>query len=301
MFTGRELRSEKERSQTGTLILLRGKAAKVALFYDKRAGTGLDGSEIREQEVILGLRRGECWPEVQPMPAEETDTETYIAKVRLQGELEEGQVKQLPGFRKGRHTAPDCLSPATQSFFARVIGERVEAEAEGWFQRARTELRAKRKELTVEVTSPSAVLTGRDFSFEIAYTLLAEDPGRYGGQQILHDLKDACWEAEAFERLFAGQFNEIIFELTKGVQVEAVIDAVEELDGEQGLSVDYPSNCAHCVLRVAGVDAEVHCDGASLAMRFPQAGSPGELVRAFAEMRHAFRLSGKAPLLKMLR
>lgn len=234
------------------------------------------------------------------MPAEENDTETYIARVRLRGELGQGQVKLLPGFRKKHHTVPDCLSPATELFFGRVIEAQLAEEAESWFQRARAELQAKRKELTLEVTSPSAVLTGKDFSFEIAYTLLAEDPARYGGQQILHDLRDSCWEAEAFERLFAGQFNEIEFVLAKGVSVEAVIDAVEELDGAQGLTVDYPSNYTHCVLRVAGVEAEVVCDGASLTMCFGQAGSPGELVRAFMAVRHAFRLSEQVTLAGML-
>ena len=98
------------------------------------------------------------------------------------------------------------------------------------------------------------------------------------------------------EELFAGQFNEINFDLTKGISVEAVIDAVEELDGATGLAVEYPSDCANCCLKVDGVDAEVHCDGTSLSMVFPRAGGPSELVEAFGLVRHAFVLS-KDPVL----
>jgi len=39
------------------------------------------------------------------------------------------------------------------------------------------------------------------------------------------------------------------------------------------------------------VKAEVICDGATLEMRFPRAGSPAELVEAFAAVRTAFSLS----------
>ncbi len=234
------------------------------------------------------------------MPPDESENESYIAQVRLVGDIGQGSVKQLPGFRKGRHTVPDSLSPATQSFFARIIAERVAGEGEEWFQRAKTELKTKRKELTLEVTSPGAMLTAKDFIFEISYALEPDDPGRFGGQHLLHDLRGERVGAAAFDRLFAGLFNEIVFDLTKGVSVEEVIDAVEELDESGGMTVDYPADCSHCVLRVAGVEAEVFCDGSSLRMTFPRAGGPSELIEAFATVRHAFRLSKKTPLAGLL-
>jgi hypothetical protein len=86
-------------------------------------------------------------------------------------------------------------------------------------------------------------------------------------------------------------FGGIVFGLTKGARVEAVIDAVEEKGGAGGLTVSYPSDCRHCVLAVEGVSAEVICDGATLEMRFPRNGSPRELVESFAAVRSAFALT----------
>lgn len=234
------------------------------------------------------------------MPTEEQDAESYIARVRLVGDAGEGPVKQLPGFRKGRHTVPDSVSPATQSFFARIVADRVAAEGEDWFQRAKAELKTKRRELTLEVAAPGAVLTAKDFIFEISYRLQSDDPTRFEGQHLLHDVQNSRLQAASFDRLFAGLFNEIVFELTKGVSVEEVIDAVEELDGETGLQVDYPADCSHCTLRVDGVGAEVVCDGSSLRMVFATRGSPSELVGEFAAVRHAFRISKKATLAGLL-
>jgi len=234
------------------------------------------------------------------MPTEDPEKESYIARVRLVGDASQGSVKQLPGFRKGRHVLPDNLSPATQSFFARIVADRVAAEGEEWFQRAKAELKTKRRELTLEVTSPNAVLTAKDFVFEISYQLQPEDPTRFEGQHLLHDVQGSRLGAEAFDRLFAGLFNEIEFELTKGVSVEEIIDAVEDLDGATGIRVDYPADCAHCTLRVDGVGAEVICDGMSLRMVFASRGSPSELVAEFAAVRHSFRLSKKTPLFGLL-
>lgn len=216
------------------------------------------------------------------------------------GDAGEGAVKTLPGFRKGRHAVPDAVTPATQAFFARLMEDALAEEAEGWFQRARAELGYKRRELTLELSSPMAVLTAKDFTFEIAYALEERDAGRYRGQRTLSELQPGRLGAPVFEALFAGQFCEIAFDLKKGVQVEAVVDAVEDLEGANGLRVDYPSDCRTCTLTVEGIEAEVVCDGAALAMVFPRAGAPMELVEAFRAVRRAFALSKRAVLAGLL-
>ncbi len=228
------------------------------------------------------------------------DLKKYISRVRLVGSAGSGAVKSLGGFKKGRHAVPDAVTPATQAFFARLIEAELSEEAEGWFQRARAGLGTKRKELTLEVMSPTAVLTAKDFTFEIAYELEAKDAGSYGGTRTLQELGPGRLGAPAFEELFAGQFSELAFDLKKGVRVEAVIDAVEELDGAGGLTVVYPSDCSSCTLRVDEVEAEVVCDGVSLAMVFPRAGAPMELIEAFGAVRRAFALSKRSALAGLL-
>jgi hypothetical protein len=96
---------------------------------------------------------------------------------------------------------------------------------------------------------------------------------------------------EAFSRIFAGMFSEISLSLQKGARVEAVIDVIEGLNREGGISVNYPSDYRDCVIRVEGVDADVRCTGASLDLIFPRSGSPAELIDAFASVREAFQIS----------
>lgn len=203
-----------------------------------------------------------------------------------------GAVKQLAGFRKQHHTVPDAVNAATSAFLAKLCAGELAEEGEGYFQRVRAAFGYKRAELALDVASPHAVLTARDFTFEIGYALDEREPAEFVVTRTLHGVASSeVLDRPELAELFAGVFGGIVFALGKGVRVEAVIDAVEELPGGAALTVTYPSSCAHCVLRVEGVAAEVICDGTTLEMRFPRNGSPSELARDFLAVRAAFALT----------
>lgn len=203
-----------------------------------------------------------------------------------------GAVKSLPGFQKSRHTLPTAVNAATSAFLAKLCEAELAEQAETFFQRTREALGYKRRELSLAVSSPSALLTAKDFAFEIVYALDADDPARYAVTRTLRDLRDAEIVRRAeFDAVFAGLFTDLSFALRKGVRVEAVIDLVEALDADAGLAVAYPSDCSDCTLTVPGVAAEVRCNGATLDLVFPSAGSPAELLDGFAAVRAAFALS----------
>ncbi len=203
-----------------------------------------------------------------------------------------GLVKALDGFKKGRHTLPDAANATTNSFLAKLCAAELAAAAEQVFQEVRTGLAYKRKDVSLSVTSPLAALTAKDFTLEILYALEEREPSHYAVTTTLRELGDVTLARTAeFSRIFAGRFTEISFALRKGVQVDAVIDAIEGLDSDRGLRVDYPSDYRDCVIRVSGVDADVRCTGASLEVRFPRGGSPAEVIDGFAAVRAAFQIS----------
>jgi len=203
-----------------------------------------------------------------------------------------GAVKNLSGFRKQHHTLPDAVNAATSAFLAKLCAGELAEEAEAIFQRVRTAFGYKRAELSLDVASPHAVLTAKDFVFEIGYALTEREPTGFEITRTLHGVASTeVLERPELDELFAGAFGGIVFGLGKGVRVDAVIDAIEALPAGAALTVNYPSNCAHCVLSVDGVAAEVICDGSTLEMRFPRSGSPRELAREFLAVRSAFALT----------
>lgn len=234
------------------------------------------------------------------MPKPASASNPFVSRISLVGRSS-GAVKNLAGFKKQHHTVPDAVNAATSAFLGKLCASELTEEAEALFQRAKAAFGYKRTELALEVTSPAAVLTARDFTLELAYALEKADPAAYEVTRTLHSLRDGeLVQQSEFNTLFAGMFTGIVFGLAKGVKVEAVIDAVEARGGEGGLTVNYPSDCRDCTLLVEGVSAEVVCDGATLEMRFPRAGAPAELVDAFVAVRSAFALTKNRVLAGLL-
>ncbi len=203
-----------------------------------------------------------------------------------------GTVKTLEGFKKGHHRTPDAANATTNAFLGKLCSAELARDAETLFQDVRTALAYKRKEIALSVASPLAVLTARDFTVEIVYALEETDPARYAVLTTLRGLvSHELARKEDFSRVFARRFAEISFNLKKGASVEAVIDAIENLEGRDGLSVEFPSDCRECTIAVEGIDAKVRCTGASLEMVFPRPGSPAELIEGFAAVRSAFAIT----------
>jgi len=197
-----------------------------------------------------------------------------------------GLVKILRGFKKSHHTVPDAVNAATSAFLAKLCADEIAAEAETVFQQARAAFGYKRKELTLDVTSPNAVLTAKDFIFELTYALDEADPASYVAVRSLHGLRSTDFAAtNECETVFAQQFSELAFVLTKGAPVESVVDAIEGLGDGDALKVAYPSDCRDCTLAVV----------------FPRSGSPRELLEAFVAVREAFALTKRPVLAGLLK
>jgi len=223
---------------------------------------------------------------------------SVIADLRFIGRGS-GSVKSLSGFNKKRHTLPDTANATTNAFLARLCAPELAERGEALFQAVREAMGYKRREISLNVDSDSGLarLSARDFALEVFYALEPSSPEFYAVTQTLLDAKTSeLLHNAAFNEVFAGMFSELSFTLKKGVQVEAVIDAVEVL-GEVGqpshspLRVTYPSDCSVCEITVEGVEARVRCTGASIDMVFAHAGSPLELLHEFAAVRSAFSLS----------
>jgi len=229
----------------------------------------------------------------------QADSNTYIQGIRFSGQ-NSGPVKTLRGFTKGRHTVPDAINATTLAFLGRLCAEELGEEAESIFQQARRVCDYKRKDLSLDLSPPSALLTAKDFSLQIAYGFQDDDPATYSVTWSLDGFTELDFlRGEACCELFSGRFSELVFNLTKGASVESVIDAVEALDTED-LKVDYPSDYSDCLLSVPGLDAQVRFNGAELAMVFPSAGTPADLLDGFLLVRKAFALVKDGPLSGLL-
>lgn len=203
-----------------------------------------------------------------------------------------GSIKTLSGFRKSAHSIPDAANAATNAFLAKICSTELADEAERIFQAARTQLGYKRKEIGLNTAPATATITAKDFNLEISYSINDQRPSEYITTTTLRELLDIdVARADSFRSVFAARFSEIEFAFEKRASVEAVIDAIEGLEGDGGVSVDFPSNYESCTVSVAAVDAVVRCTPGALEVIFARRGDPAELIDGFMAIRDAFQIS----------
>ncbi|MCC5838967.1 MAG: hypothetical protein JJT96_02495 [Opitutales bacterium] len=227
--------------------------------------------------------------------------EGQLARLVLEG-VQSGEVRRLPGFRKGLHTVPDRVTPTTEAFLGKLCAPELEGEGEALFREARATFGYKRRDLSFSVSGPTGMLAARHFTLEKTYALDPSDPSLYLLTHRLAQLRGADPDLPAkLDALFPALFSTLLFPLDEAVSVEGLIDGVEALDENSPLTVDYPPDCRECTIRVPGVAAEAICNGHSLALRFPGLHGPTEIFTAFGQVRSAFLASGAGDLSALVR
>ncbi len=202
-----------------------------------------------------------------------------------------GEVRRLPAFDKKRHTVPDGVNAATLAFLGKLCSDEVSSDAEALFQSVRQFLGYKRKEISLITDLGMAQMRAKGFVLEIRCELDDEDSSRYFIETELKEVssKDLLEDA-AFTSAIGSRFDRLRLELRGQVSVEAVVDAVEA-DESGELSVDYPSDCSSCDVRIEGVNADVFIDGAILEVRYGSMASAASLMVAFEGVGCRFRKS----------
>lgn len=192
-----------------------------------------------------------------------------------------GEVRRLAAFDKKRHTVPDRVCGATQAFLEKLCEPELAEEAEALFQAAREQFGYKRREISLDVGAGFARLETRDFVLELRYELDEEDPSEFVLETVVREVASRdLLESAAFNGAVGSRFDRLRCGLSGQVSVESVIDAVEE-DETGEMSVDYPSDCSNCLVRIEGVAGEVFVDGAVLEVRCGKQVSAERLMQAF--------------------
>ena len=198
-----------------------------------------------------------------------------------------GHVKQLSGFRKGIHRVPEISNDTTNRFLARICETDLAEVGESLYQRLRVGLNYKRRDLNLSVESPAALLSGKEFTFEIAYELDNDTPSTYQMITTLSGLNRVeILKSDVFNEICHGLFSQFSYGLTDAVQVEEVIDAVEACS-KPGITVEYPSDCRECSVFLEGFSGYIKCRQFSLDIMLLTKSSPKTFLGGFEALRGA--------------
>jgi len=212
---------------------------------------------------------------------------------------ESGDVNNLPGFQKGFHKVPTYLGSSPNVFIKEKGSKIIEKEISTLSESLKTKLKYKRNEIRPSTDIGSGSIETPDFDYSIYIEQSKSDPAEFILTRKLENFKNIeVLTTVEFNNVFAHHFDNLVFYLSRRISVIKLIDALEALDADSPIKVDYnPADLTVCQILIEGLNYDVVISSDSLRIVTSYQTSPERLVTAFKETHKAIL---SYPELKML-
>ena len=125
-----------------------------------------------------------------------------------------------------------------------------------------------------------------------------DDPSEYILNTKVTDIRNPeAIMTKAFNSVFRNTFDSLTFVFDEKFDLKTVIDAIEEIDGEDMISVDYPGDISSCTVSLKGLEADIVVTSDEFRISLPSCTEPKRLIESF---RRAQRLLVSTHEIKML-
>jgi len=197
---------------------------------------------------------------------------------------EDGSVKSLPGFIKGRHNVPSRVNSAANNFIKTISHKIIQEEISKISQELQKHIKYPRAKLKATTDDGSVSIETPDFDYSIDFYQSEEDPGTYILSRKIEYIKNPeIINHPLFNRTFSGTFDNL----------RVAVHNKNEL-----IDIDYdPSDLTSCTLSISGNSQTILVTANSTCFQSYSKTSPAELVDAYKKTQQALISS---PVYKML-
>jgi len=188
--------------------------------------------------------------------------------------IEAGAIKSLSGFVKGQ-TLPKQSNSWGENFVRQAAEPDVRKEIEEMF----AIIQGSKKYKTRELKAGNGGVMTPDFFFSVEYAQDKDDPARYVLTRHLENFRNvALLEEDWFTQCFREKFDSITLALSGPLDVEAVIDAAEDLEGA---TVSTDMEKSQCAIKLALFAGRIIVRPDAITFAFGGLLPPKELFRRF--------------------
>lgn len=194
---------------------------------------------------------------------------------------EEGYVKSLPGFIKGRHKAPQEISDYHDSWIKRISHDLLKEEIDETAAKIRQILVYKRKDiLSAGVEEGVGEIITKDFDYFVVIKQDSNDAAGYLITRSIENFKNSdILFSKEFNDLFVDFFDELHILIKKKIDVEMLIDSIEELEDDEIMSAYYDnSDTSECSVFIPSINMTIEVTANSIAIKSDHKQSPLQLV-----------------------
>jgi len=209
-----------------------------------------------------------------------------------------GLVKSLPGFKKG-HTVPTYINSTTDGFIKGIGKSIIEDEISSLAQQIRKSLRYKLKEVEANCEYGLGAINTPDFTYAMEITQSKESPNEYVLIKKLTNFSSSEMVLKPeFNQIFSKHFDRLEFSLSKRINIEKFINAVEDMEDNESIELEYdPLDLSQCTISVKEAEYEILLTTNTMSIAAINKTSPLKLITAFKETYNAVLAN---PDLKML-
>lgn len=178
-----------------------------------------------------------------------------------------GSVKGLQGFRRN-HRVPDKVCDTTSGFVKQVGADDLHEASESIHNAIKEHFSYRRRDLDVSEDSGCVTIMTPQFTVNITLDIDDDDPSQYDLATEVTDIRDpSVLDTDEFASVFDDVFDRIVFELSDSLPIEDIIDAIEEIDDPDLISVTYPKNADHCTVKAKGLIGVLVFDGREITIK----------------------------------
>jgi hypothetical protein len=193
------------------------------------------------------------------------------------------RVKNLPGFQKG-HIVPTYIGSSPNSFIKEKGHGIIEGEISRISKELKEKLGYKRKDIRSSVDKGAGSIETNDFDYSIELSQAQHDPGQFVVIRRMENItNDELLSKAEFNAIFAAQFDNLVFDLSSQVDINELIDAIESLENDYPITVEYDaSQLDCCIIRFESLRdfaIEVCPDSFSITTSYKT--SPDKLISSF--------------------
>jgi hypothetical protein len=203
-----------------------------------------------------------------------------LRKVFFSGE-ELGNIKSLSGFKK-HHRLPDSINNATESFVKTIGHDEIAEYSDNLFKSLKKSFGYKRRDIKLDDDYEAVSIITKDFTVNIWISINPADCSECVINTEVTEIQNPISvNSSEFNEVFSDTFNSLTFQFDKSFDVEKLIDAIEDIDDEDVISVDYPGDLSSCTIEIAGVDNSLYITSSSFSIKSHKCVEPKSLIKSF--------------------
>jgi len=225
----------------------------------------------------------------------EKPVERILGSIAFYGESPR-YINRLSGFRSS-HFVPKDASPAASRFAISAAKEDIQDEIDQVFRGLREHFHYKARNVRATVGDGDGKIICPAFDYSVIVDLDPQEPSQVLWQRTVNNIRDPeAVLAEAFDRVFSGFFDSIMFSTPKRVDLGELVDRLED-SGIEGLSVDCPYDCAYCDISLREHSWSIRFTDFDVTIRNPRHTTPSKLIAMFQEVQQALLPHSIVPIL----